>query len=239
MGYGPDFDPPLNSIWQNLGCPVVAYSPNSQKEADLSAVAQSTECAIAQWQTQQGGQILSYVNRQTSANGYCPDGSVFTYGVIGGLFAALTQAQADAAAMSYVQGQLLPLHIVCLSDLPNAALAGQQFSASLTATGSVVGTTAGSNQWNVVAGILPPGLTLLGDYPQAGEATITGIPTITGEYRFLHPNHHTSRGLYGEGLLHADSSIACQKVLWVLLEPHVKRRDAKACPDKSWQLSLF
>lgn len=184
MGYGPDFDPPLNSNWQNLGCPVVAYSANSQKEADLSAVAQSTECAIAQWQTQGGGQIPSYVNRQTSANGYCPDGSVFTYGVIGGLFAALTQAQADAAALSYVQGQLLPLHIVCLSDLPNAALADQQFSAILTATGSAVGAAAGSNQWNVVSGILPPGLTLLGDYPQAGQATITGIPTTTGEYDF-------------------------------------------------------
>ena len=184
VSYGPAFDPPLNSKWKQLGCFAVGSSPNSQLEAALAANAESIQCAVAGWQTQTDQPILTYTNAPTSVQGTCPDGSVFTYGVVGGLFAGLTQAEADGAAMSYVQSQLLPQHIVCLGSIAEIIAASTEVSETIIASGSSVGTVAGSNHWSVVRGSLPPGITLAGESPAAGQATLAGETSQAGTYTF-------------------------------------------------------
>lgn len=111
----------------------------------------------------------------------CPDGTMFTFEVTAGAFTATTQAAADAAALAYACQQANALQL-CLGDLsPTSFTANTPYSGSITASGGGLGAT---NNWQIIAGSLPTGLTFNGGTIAGNTVTITGTPTISGQFTF-------------------------------------------------------
>lgn len=111
----------------------------------------------------------------------CPDGTQFTFEVTAGAFTASTQAAANAAALAYACQQANALQL-CLGSLnPPAFTENQPYNGSITASGGGLGPV---NNWQIIAGSLPDGLTFNGGNIAGNQVTITGTPTQGGQFTF-------------------------------------------------------
>ena len=185
LGFGPSTPPPLNSEWQNpmafVALSVPVTTPADQKTANLMAESQAYQQAAAGW-TQSGIPVQTYQSASQFVTETCPDNSEFTFGVVAGLFTALTQAEADAKALSYCQRQI-QLHTVCLTAAPPALCLNNFASVQITANGVGLGAT-GENLWELTGGELPAGMTFNGGSLASDSVSIAGTPTTAGTYAF-------------------------------------------------------
>lgn len=95
----------------------------------------------------------------------------------GGSFSFTVQATDSTTGGTYAGAQVYTLSVgspsIVVSGSPSGGTAGSAYSASLSASGGTAGYT-----FTVLAGSLPPGLTL------ASDGTISGTPTGGGTYNF-------------------------------------------------------
>lgn len=191
---------PLGTAFASLGCVSVAKSTSSQAQADLLAKLQAQECAMSSWTnpvngagvggvrvnpaapppeaTSGGAHYTNYLNAPQTGFSVCPDGTDFYWTTPAGLFTGPTQAIADAKALSYANHQAQVL-MTCLSGLPAMAPLRVLFHQTITATG--MDANEGANNWEVLSGMLPPGITFSGS---GVTGTFNGIPTVAGTYVF-------------------------------------------------------
>lgn len=131
----------------------------------------------------------------------CPDGRTFTWTIAPGTIAALSQAEANAQAFSLACLRA-GSHKICISTSSLEACKGVSYSKQLIATGGIgipypyIGVSASLvatcssdphraaftpivYEWEIIAGSLPPGLTLK---PCSGF--IEGVPTTSGTFTF-------------------------------------------------------
>lgn len=121
-----------------------------------------------------------FLSGVVTADYVCPDGNAFSFTVQPGKFAALSQVLADRMAYSWALQQAF-LHRICLSAIdPNVCL-GTAATITIQATGGFL--DAHFNDWEIVAGAVPPGMTFNGGF-HGTSVTITGTPTIVGQYNF-------------------------------------------------------
>lgn len=195
--------PPLGFDYSRLGCLGLCISTVSQEAADLCAQEQATQCSIGGMRGPVGGPAAGPVpppvgpigtkpigpggtgfrNTAQTAPALCPDGLGFNFTVPAGVFAALTQAAADAAALSYAQRQAV-LHRICLSDIDDTICEGEETTQVITASGGFLATGTLLNDFEIVSGALPPGLTFNGGLTGFASCSITGTPTSIGVYNF-------------------------------------------------------
>lgn len=130
-----------------------------------------------------GKQTSLFGNRSTSCASTCPDGLEWTFVLPANQFWAASQYQADRIAYNYACQQARQRR-VCLSDLSNSeACINSAYSATINAVGAYV--SSFDNNWVIVLGTLPPGLTLNGGFVKSGPSVaITGTPTTAGTYDF-------------------------------------------------------
>ena len=101
-----------------------------------------------------------------------------------GAFSGATQAAADAAAQAFACSEAAR-RMICLSALSNASFTENvPFSATITATGNSLATGAQTNNFQMISGALPTGLTFNGGNLASDQVTITGTPTQTGTFSF-------------------------------------------------------
>jgi hypothetical protein len=161
--------PKLFKPWTALECGVTFISFISQLDADLQAQAIAETCIA----TDHNPDIQLFLNAPQTCCVPCPDGSQTCYTVPGGIFPAINQATADALAHE-VACALVARNKVCIGNVPKCTCVGSAYSATLTATMDV--------NWSLNGGSLPPGLVFSGG--SGRTATITGIPTTSGQYTF-------------------------------------------------------
>ena len=197
-GYGPSY-PPLGSDFVGLGCAVVCESTVSQEDADLCAARDWVDCTATQWPT---GVVTQNVfgqpavleqprkvfrSQAQSVTILCPDGLPFVYSVKAGLFAAYSQAQADAQANSWATEQAQNF-LVCLSALnPSLVCVNAEYNASIAATGMQLNKAPAC--WAVV-GALPSGITSdldasPGCVTGSNTLNFSGMPDTPGVYFFI------------------------------------------------------
>lgn len=116
--------------------------------------------------------VILFQNTPQQCTVYCPDGSPFVYTVAAGIFAATTQAEADANAANYACAQA-NLRKVCLGSIPGCACINVALSMTISHSGGIPPLI-----WLIVAGSLPAGLTM------NLNGLITGTPTVRGTYMF-------------------------------------------------------
>ena len=156
----------------------------------VTANANAFACAVSGW-TQQGHPVPTFYNTPQTYTFLCDDGLPFYYTVAAGLFPALSQAEANAQALSYAE-QLAGQHAICLSGIETMATLGVPYSSTIEATGESLAVFPAYDTWVLVNGMLPPGLTLAQGRFINGQAQITGgmcpitgTPTIAGSYAFV------------------------------------------------------
>lgn len=186
FNWGPIGDPPLGSVFGALGCAFVCLSNISQEAADQCAAEQAALCTWHQWGPVGGGgggnpgnggpSIRTFVNSQQQCSARCPDGSLFTWTVLAGTFAALSQAVADAVASSIACQKALHYYF-CLGNLTTEACLNQPY----TGTVAITGANRGPFTASLVSGSLPPGIFLA-----QGQRSIqfTGTASAAGNYTF-------------------------------------------------------
>lgn len=151
----------------------------------LAAYRNAFACATSSWKPE-----ATFYNTPQTFGFICSDGLVFYYTVAAGLFPALSQAEADAAALSYAE-QLAGQHAICLSGITATANVGVAYLSVIEATGEALAVAPAFDTWTLIDGMLPPGLTLAKGGFINGQAQITGglcpitgTPTIAGAYSF-------------------------------------------------------
>lgn len=156
----------------------------------LQAYRNALTCAVGSWIHPDGTAQQVFANARQTAVVMCPDGEMFNYSVAAGLFAALSQVDADAAAMSFALEQAQQ-HVICLSNIPNTATLGQAYNAVIVATGNSLAKPPATDTWEFVTGMLPPGLTLDNggfsggiDLISGGQCPVSGVPVILGTFSF-------------------------------------------------------
>lgn len=194
--------PPLGTSWSATGCRTVCQSTESQQAADLCAADQAFQCAITTWgspvngftgpsqppvpppQSPQGGfRYFPYQNEAQIGMASCGDGSTFTYTQPAGTFGGFSLLQANTAALTYANRQA-ELRKICLSDITTPVCLGDELTQRIQATGVGLAVYPQTDNWELVAGALPPGLTFNGGMITGGIASITGTPTAPGSYAF-------------------------------------------------------
>lgn len=194
--------PPLGTDWLGFGCRTVCESQVSQEAADLCAAAGGLTCAAATWlnpvngpggnpvppvpppQGSHGGRPFPmFSNTEQTGQAFCPDDFVFNFKQPARTFVGFTQAQANAAALSYANRQA-ELRMICLSDLPSPVCVDSAYNHTITATGSFLAVAPQADNWEIIAGMLPPGLTFHGGMITGGQASITGTANTPGTYDF-------------------------------------------------------
>ncbi len=113
-----------------------------------------------------------FYNRSKKCTVLCPDGTVFTFFVAAGTFAATTQDQADSDAANYACQQA-GLKRVCLGSIHVNACAGTAYSASISHSGGIPPFV-----FSLVSGALPSGLSL------SASGVISGTPTTVQDATF-------------------------------------------------------
>ena len=113
-----------------------------------------------------------FYNRPQSCSAPCPDGTVFTYTVPAGTFAALTQALADQEALAFACKNVTLLR-VCLGNFPSCLCVGMAYSKTIPKTGGLPPFI-----FTLASGSLPTGLVL------SASGTISGTPTVSGNFTF-------------------------------------------------------
>lgn len=186
-------DPPLGGSWTRSGCKSVAYSTVSQAEADLAALRQAQECTwdgpTGGWRTPptilhpNGQQRQIFSNEPQVCMERCPDGTPFYVAIPFGRILAFTQEEANFLAFNYACKMAMQERL-CLGTIDSTACQGTFFQTNVIATGGSLSDPPATNEWSIVAGALPPGLTFHGSNIQGGQATINGTPTATGIYHF-------------------------------------------------------
>lgn len=178
--------PPLGSTWYAVGCIGWCLSDVSQEEADLCAALQAVLCQSTNWP-----QVVPnpnrrlpdipvprtvFYNRQQSCDFTCPDGTIYNFVVVAGLFASVAnQATADLMAYSYACNKAVINHM-CLGSL----ISGRTCSGSLY-NGFVVASSSNTPVGFEALTDLPDGLLLS---QNETTAFIQGTPTIPGDYAF-------------------------------------------------------
>lgn len=190
--------PPLGTDWVSFACNIVYESTISQADADLKAEALAQQCATAGWLNPAngntpenfppvpppqgphgGGPFPGSFNTEQLGTADCDDGSEFIYTVPAGLFWGLSGDIANAAALSYGNNQAELLK-TCLSEISSPTCADEPYSATIAASG--MDATEGANNWELVSGMLPPGVTFAGS---GVTAMLSGTPTAIGTYTFI------------------------------------------------------
>lgn len=190
---------PLGTAFQALGCVSVAQSALSLEDAELLATVAAQKCATATWTNitngpgpddtinppgppveppSGGGHFPTFTNTRQTGAADCPDGTEFLWTVAAGLFAGSTQAIANAKAQSYATQQAALLK-TCLSALPTQVCVNSAFNQTITATG--MDANEGANNWELLTGMLPPGISFAGS---GVTGTFAGTATTPGIYDF-------------------------------------------------------
>jgi len=167
--------PPVPPVYFAGDCAGICTSTLSQADADLCAARQGYICE----HTPPGGrQPTFFFNTQQVCSIDCGNGSTFFWVVPNGQFAGMTQAEADQRAFTYACNQVA-LHFFCLSDIPNEADVGVFYSATIFVQ---EGAPRQPVIFNLVAGSLPPGLSLVPEGPLS--IVLRGTPTTNGTFTF-------------------------------------------------------
>lgn len=180
---GRNFDPyfpPLGSNWRSTGClGIVCESTVSQQAADECAQRQAIFCQDDDPPEDPGPPVVPrtvFFNDEQSCDFTCPDGSVFTYTVPAGTFAAFNRATANNIAYSTACNRSVDFRI-CISDLTQSAWCLNGFDqATCDFSGPVADYTS-----SIVIGSLPPGITYFQD---AQQGVFSGTPTTAGAFQF-------------------------------------------------------
>lgn len=182
--------PPLGSPWRSTGCIGTCVSAISQADADACAQRQLITCLSTEWPESnpnpgpdQPPTITrqTYLNEEQSADFECPDGQVFTYVVPAGTVAAFSQAAANAFALSMAQNAAIDDR-VCIGELaPDFSCVAGAYDATVSISSPKIGQPGVEIVVTISEGALPPGLELDNDQ---SSFTISGIPTVAGEYTF-------------------------------------------------------
>lgn len=194
--------PPLGTSWTAVGCIGLVTSTISQEDADLKAAAQASQCATSTWLNPVngnpnpvlnppgiptgptgGGPYAGVTNTPQTGSAFCEDGTEFQWTAAAGLFFGLTQEIADAKALSYADQQAAIL-MTCLSDIQDTVCAGGAYNQTITASGMDLAGPGQTNNWEMISGMLPPGLTFNGGMLASSTATVTGTATVPGDYSF-------------------------------------------------------
>ena len=196
--------PPLTFQFSEIGCKRWCYSEISQTDADLCAIMQVIECINDTWQQPDGPNGIVpplFFNTLQSCSTTCPDGSTFGWLFPAGLVLDLNQVQANRIAYSFAC-QLARLRRICIttSSPLDPACIGEGYVKTLKARGGTPFHVTFDNLfelqslcndtdlalgstfpyvWTVIAGSLPPGMTLDRCSGQFG-----GTPTMLGSYTF-------------------------------------------------------
>lgn len=166
--------PPLDYTWDDLHGYCFVESKKDQPDATFNAQICARSKTYDQWKTQFSRKPIVFSSGPQNCTTQCPDGLPFTYQLSAGLVPALTQQDADAAAQS-IACQLSAQNIVCEGSITASACLGAFYLSTLATTG------AGPFSFNIVAGSLPPGVTL---NPQSSQAVFSGTPTQLGSFTF-------------------------------------------------------
>lgn len=192
------------SILPNLGLPgplTACFSTaiaSDQQTADLLAERNATLCSLNELPLTcpssgspssgggggGGGGQAAFFNQPQSCTVTCPDGLPFTFTVPAGVFVSTTQLDANAQAFSFACNEAA-IRAICLSALtPNTAQEGVPYSGTITATGGSLAGPGQNNNWSIVSGSLPSGLTFHGGSIPSASVSITGTPTVAGTFNF-------------------------------------------------------
>lgn len=183
-------DPPLGDSFSQASCLTVCESTVSQEDADLCALRQAQQCVWdnpgfgGDWRTPptiqrpNGSSVQIFSNRVQSCTTTCPDGSPFTFTVAAGQIIALSQAEADFLAYSYACQQA-GLQQICLTLEHSVCCQGQFFETRINATG-----LGPVNNWSIIAGAVPAGMTFFGGDVAGSSVVISGTPTTLASFQF-------------------------------------------------------
>lgn len=117
----------------------------------------------------------AHFNTPQSVTVTCPDGLPFTISIPAGIIEGLSQAEANAAVISYIEQNIVSFRF-CLSDAIFTGCVGNHLSRTITVSGGVP-------PFDFTADSLPPGLELI----PTGDTTceIVGTPTAAGSQNFV------------------------------------------------------
>lgn len=188
--------PPIGVCWEKLGCATPICSTESLEEAEIAADIAARDCVWDTWSTPgctnenavpptipppeepPRTPVVVFTNTAQQCTAYCPDGIGFTYTVAAGRYNGLSQAAADAEALS-AACELAQIHRVCLSSITSPCCADTAYVQVITGTSAF---RSAGDFWALISGSLPPGLTFTGG--AITSALISGTPTTAGTYTF-------------------------------------------------------
>ena len=151
----------------------VDFPPNATADQKTSLIqGVVNECAALLPACGSNNPKILFYNRDATCTIKCPDGSIFTYTVVAGTFAAATQSDADAEAQAYACEQV-SLREICPGNLPACPCVGSAYSFQLSVTGGLA-----PFNFSIASGSLPTGLTL------SSSGLISGTPTVPGIFQF-------------------------------------------------------
>jgi len=172
---GPGGGGHLPPVYYAGDCAGVCVSTISQEDADLCAARQAYECS----HTPPGDTPpLLFRNGFQLCGVSCGGGSTFFWSVPAGSFLGLTQAQADDQALAYACLQAAR-HAFCLNDIDGDAAVGTPYAQTIFIQS---GHPRQPVTFSIIAGVLPPGLTLTAEGPLS--TLLHGTPTAAGDYTF-------------------------------------------------------
>jgi hypothetical protein len=177
--YGPNADAPLG--WTGEPTPLYRTCTSTVSQAAANACAESL--AVPNWippSQQPNPNPPVFGNDSLFGVSSCPDGTQFQYLVPQNQFRAGSREAANEAAQDW-GNQQAEIHKLCLSDLPGVICQGAALSLAITPTSAFLA-PPGANNWTIIDGALPPGLSL--SNPDTGPAMLTGTPTTVGDYQF-------------------------------------------------------
>ena len=183
------------------GCQKLCESSISQADADLCAARQAFICSRTGGPGNDETTPTFFFSNLQQCSISCPDGSVFSFRAFPGAFVDVSQAAADEKAAEYACNGAA-FYLMCLSSIPGACI-NQAYAAVITSTH----TPNPPYTFSIIAGSLPPGLAFT---QGPNNATITGTPTVAGNYSFtvqvMDLSGNTMQRTYTLGVVHITNS---------------------------------
>ncbi len=127
-----------------------------------------------------GGSPTLFYNSDQSCTVVCPDGLPYTYTLAAGKIRSLDPTYSDRIANS-IACLRANSTLICLPAIAGSACLGQFYEQEL----SVADTVKAPVDWHQESGSLPPGLHVEFDAFDSRVITITGTPTLAGNYAFV------------------------------------------------------